>query len=198
MKQVGMVSILAIIGMIGYHLLFFTALKHTSVINSSLIVATNPMITSVLSMIMIGETFKREKILFLILSFVGVFLTIINWDFSIVRTTSFNIGDIIMLVAVVCWAVYSIFVKRFLKYFTPLKLTAYTFLFCVIYLIPFVLFDASFWQSGTVPVKTWNSILSSSCSRSLGNSMSALSISSINNTVLVFASKACHSFPLRI
>ena len=38
-----------IVGMLGYHVLFFTALKYTSAINSSIIGAMNPIVTTIIA-----------------------------------------------------------------------------------------------------------------------------------------------------
>ena len=53
-----------------------------------------------------------------------------------------NFGDVIMILAVLCWSIYSVLVKKYMAGFTPLKLTAYTFLSCTLMLIPFILGSA--------------------------------------------------------
>ena len=50
-KDIPIFLFTGIIGMFGYHVFFFTALKYTTAINSSLIGATNPIITTILCII---------------------------------------------------------------------------------------------------------------------------------------------------
>jgi drug/metabolite transporter (DMT)-like permease len=130
-----------LIGMTGYHLFFFTALRYTTASNASIINATNPIITAILAYFILKDSFSKRKIFFIITAFMGVSITILDWNINNLVTLSLNVGDIIMFCGTVCWAGYSIIVKKVMKYFTPLKLTAYTFLSCVVILTPFAMVE---------------------------------------------------------
>lgn len=130
-----------IIGMFGYHIFFFTSAKYTTAINSSIIGASNPILTTILSIILLKDKITYKRILGIILSFIGVFLTITNANLSAISSISFNKGDILMLIAVVFWAVYSIYSKKVMPNYSPIILTFYSFLFCTIFLIPFVIYE---------------------------------------------------------
>jgi len=140
-----------IIGMFGYHIFFFTALKYTTAINSSLIGATNPIITTILCIIFLKDKITFKRTLGIFLSFSGVFLTITNANLSTIRSLALNKGDLLMLVAVCMWAAYSVFSKKVIHKFSPLILTFYSFLFCTIFLIPFVIYDRPWIFIGQVP-----------------------------------------------
>jgi len=133
--------VLGIVGMFGYHVLFFTSLKYTTAINSSLIAATNPLITAVLASLFLGDKLDIKKIGAICLSLIGVLLTITGGDFKAVAKVGFNTGDLFMLAAVSAWAVYSIISKKAAPKYSPLVLTAYSFLACTIVLIPFVIME---------------------------------------------------------
>lgn len=51
-----------LVGMFGYHVLFFIALKHTTAINSSIIGASNPIITAVLSIIFLKDRLNYKRV----------------------------------------------------------------------------------------------------------------------------------------
>jgi len=154
------VIILGLVGMIGYHLLFFEALKYTTAINASMVVATNPMITAVIAAIVAGENLSYKRITLILVALTGVVLTLTNWDIGVITRMEMNIGDLIMLIAVCCWAVYSVLVKRFMAGFTPLKLTAYSFISCVIMLAPFVVFSKMNIESlSTAPLNAWMAVV---------------------------------------
>lgn len=140
-KLVKYVFLTGLVGMIGYHLLFFTALRYTTASNASIINATNPIITSIFAYFILKNRLSARKMLFISTAFIGVLTTIVNWDFNNLIHFAFNKGDLIMIVGTTCWALYSIIVKRVMHYFTPLKLTAYTFLGAVIILTPFALYE---------------------------------------------------------
>lgn len=140
-KDIPIFLFTGLVGMFGYHVFFFTALKYTTAINSSLIGATNPIITTILCIIFLKDKITFRRAVGIILSFLGVFLTITNANLSTIHNLSLNKGDLLMLVAVCMWAAYSVFSKTVLHKFSPLILTFYSFLFCSVFLIPFVIYE---------------------------------------------------------
>jgi len=128
---------LGLVGMVGYHLLFFEALKFTTAIKTSMIAATNPLMTAVLAAFLLGERMNRAKVACFLAALGGVLLTISHWHpLSLVRG-GVAPGDLIMLAAVLCWALYGILVRRQVGRFDPVVTTFYSFLVCVLALTPF-------------------------------------------------------------
>ncbi len=158
-KSLPMLIALGLVGMFGYHALFFTALKYTTAVNSSMIGATNPLMTSVLAAIFLKEAFGIKRMGALLLAFGGVVLSISGGRIETVTELSFNKGDLIMLSAVVCWAAYSILSKRAAKDHTPIFLTSYSFLICTIIFLPFSLMERPWMFIGTTSVAAWLSIV---------------------------------------
>ncbi|SKA97042.1 Permease of the drug/metabolite transporter (DMT) superfamily [Caloramator quimbayensis] len=150
-KDIPVFTFTGIVGMFGYHVFFFNALKYTTAINSSIIAATNPLVTAILCIVFLKDKINSKRVFGIILSFVGVFLTITNANMSILINLSFNKGDILMLIAVLMWASYSVYSKKVMQYYSPLILTYYSFLFCSIFLIPFVIYEAPWRLIGTIP-----------------------------------------------
>ncbi len=153
--------ILGFIGTFCYHVFFFTSLKYTTAINSSLIGAMNPMITTLLAALFFHERLTTGRVCGIALSFSGVFFVVTNADMRVISGFHFNEGDLLMLVAVCSWAVYSLLGRRYMKQYdlSPLMVTAYTFLVCVALSIPFVTWEnpASYLMSTTMG--GWMSIL---------------------------------------
>lgn len=147
------------VGMFGYHVLFFTALKYTTAINSSIIAATNPMVTTLLAVIFLKNKLKAKQLFGILLSFTGVLLTITGADFEILQHFSFNAGDLWMLAAVTAWAIYGIFSKSKGKEIPPIVLTYYSFLVCTILLIPFVLYEKPWEFLFTIPITAHLAVL---------------------------------------
>ncbi|WXR61306.1 DMT family transporter [Peptostreptococcaceae bacterium AGR-M142] len=150
---------LGIIGMVGYHILFFMALKFTSSGNSSLIAATNPIITTILAYIFLKEKISIKNTISICISFFGVLIIITNGDINFITNMHFNKGDIIMVFAVFCWASYSIISKNILKKYSPLKVTFYAFLFCTLFLIPFVIYENPMSYIPNTSLKGWLAVL---------------------------------------
>jgi drug/metabolite transporter (DMT)-like permease len=148
-----------LVGMFGYHVLFFSAIKYTTAINSSIIGASNPIITAILSIIFLKDKINVKRVLGMILSFTGVFLTLTNASLDVMKVFSFNRGDILMLFAVIMWASYSVFSKWVMPRYSPMTLTFYSFLFCTIILIPFVVYEMPWKLVGTIPYYSYISVV---------------------------------------
>lgn len=133
-EQIPPLIILGVVGTLGYHFFFFLALKHTTAINSALIGATNPMVTTVLAVLFFREKITLVQVAGVGVSLCGVFSVITNLDPQIVSSLVFNHGDFFMLMGVLCFSTYALLSRKYmLKYqISPLMTTAYTFLVCTI------------------------------------------------------------------
>ena len=75
------------------------------------------------------------------------------------RSFSFNPGDLLMLTAVALWAAYGVFSRSKGQRFQPIVLTFYSFVVCVLFLLPFVLFEQPWAVLGSLRPATWTAIL---------------------------------------
>jgi len=158
-KDIPVFLFTGILGMIGYHVLFFLSVRYTSAINASFIGASNPIITAILCMVFLKEKINIKRFMGIALSFTGVLLIITNADFSLFKSLSFNKGDLLMLLAVFLWAVYSVFSKIVSKRYDPFNLTFYTFLFCTVFLIPAMFFENPYKFLITAPGSAYLAVL---------------------------------------
>lgn len=131
----------AVVGMIGYHMFFFTALKYTTASKASMINATNPLMTAVLAGLFMGERLTPKKIAMLFLALFGVSYIILSGDIKTLFGMQFNKGDLIMITGTLMWAIYGILVKRAVKEIPPLKLATYSFIFSALITAPFAAYD---------------------------------------------------------
>ncbi len=160
-KQWPPLLLLGFVGTFCYHALFFKSLNYTTAINSSLIGAINPMITTLLAAIFFGVRLTSLRIFGIILSFSGVFLFITNGDLQLISQFQVNYGDFLMLIGVFCFASYSLLSRRYMKQYhlTPFMITAYTFLICVVICIPFVVWENPATYLSATTSRGWLSIL---------------------------------------
>lgn len=151
--------VLGIVGMVGYHVFFFLSLKYTSATNSSLIGATNPIVTTMLACIFLKDKITYKNILGILISLFGVILITTNGNISVLFNMKFNIGDILMMVAVLCWATYGVLSKKVLEVYSPIKITSYAFLTCVIILIPLVILEKPWVYMPNTTFNGWMSVI---------------------------------------
>lgn len=134
-QLVGLFS-LGLTGIFCYNAVFFTGLKLTTATNGALIVAINPLLTAILSALWLREKVTPTQAAGLLISLAGVAVVVAKGSIEVVARLSFNRGDLIMLGAPLCWALYSIIGKKVLAHFTPLAATAYAALFGAALLAP--------------------------------------------------------------
>ncbi len=136
-RDLGPLATLGVVGMVGYHMLFFQALRHTTAIKTAMIGATNPLVAAVLAALVLGERLDGRRILLMATALAGVLLTISNWHPAVLVRQGPSLGDMLMAGAVVCWSVYAVLVRRLVRRFDPIVTTFYSFLSCVVALAPF-------------------------------------------------------------
>ncbi|MCY6356225.1 DMT family transporter [Clostridium sp. ZS2-4] len=86
-------------------------------------------------------------------------MTITNGSISTLANITFNTGDILMLLAVLCWACYGIYSKKVMPRYSPMTLTFYSFLFCTIFLIPFVIYEKPITLIPSIPTYSYIAVL---------------------------------------
>lgn len=151
--------VLGVVGMVGYHVFFFLSLKYTTATNSSLIGATNPIVTTMLACIFLKDKITYKNILGILISLFGVILITTNGNINVLFNMKFNIGDILMMVAVLCWATYGVLSKKVLEVYSPIKITSYAFLTCVIVLIPLVILEKPWVYIPNTTFNGWMSVI---------------------------------------
>ena len=100
-----------ILGVAGFTTLHYTALRHTTAINASLLASTMPAAIVGASWLMFRETVSRRAGLGMAVALVGVIAIVAKADIDIVRTFDVNNGDLLVLLAVVIWALYSVLLR---------------------------------------------------------------------------------------
>lgn len=151
-SDIPIVLILGMTGMFGYHVLFFLALQHTSAMNTSLISAASPVLTTVLAAAVVGESLGLKRIAAVAAAFLGVVLTISEGNLDIIGSIALKTGDLFMVAACLCKAAYIVFSRKFSRNYSPVVLTTYSFLVCVVASAPF-LFEEGF--PGYLPAISW-------------------------------------------
>ena len=151
---------LGLTGVFLYNFVFLTGLSWTSATNGSLIVAFNPMLTAVLSALWLKERVRPVQAGGFLLALLGVGVVVTRGSIAVMRSLSFNPGDLLMLGAPLAWALYTILGKKVLARFPPLVATAYAALFGTLLLLPAAAIEGSLLTGATrLSVYGWMSVL---------------------------------------
>jgi drug/metabolite transporter (DMT)-like permease len=137
-KEWPLLTILGILGIIGYNLALYSALDYTSSTNASLVNALNPGVIVICSTIFLKEKFSKLQGAGIIVSLLGVMVILTGGNIAQVFEMEYNKGDLLMIVAIVTWALYSVLGKK-LKNTPPITASGLSALAATIIMAPFVI-----------------------------------------------------------
>jgi len=130
--------LLGIFGGSFYFLAENTALKHTFASNVALIVCTAPLLTVMLTHFMLkSEKISGRMITGFILALIGVALVVFNGQFVLKLNP---IGDALSFFAALCWAFYTIILKRIGSRYNSLFITRKVFFYGLLTMAPMFLY----------------------------------------------------------
>ena len=95
-----------------FHPLVYLALQHTSATNALLTFALSPVIILLGAALVDRRLPTASESAGVLLSMAGAAILITRGNLDVVRSASFNVGDLWMLAAVVVWAGYSLLLRR--------------------------------------------------------------------------------------
>ncbi len=117
--------------------LFFNALYYSSATSVSLIGATNPIVTMLVSAVVFRHIPNRYQLLAFMLSFAGAALVITEGRMGL-EVLKGSIGEFLMLLAVFCQVMYTMALKKVSTHFSPLFLSLATMVSGILFVFPFV------------------------------------------------------------
>jgi drug/metabolite transporter (DMT)-like permease len=106
-----------------YQILWTTGLKTIAAGDSALIIASTPFLVAFLAVLARSDVLTPAKLVGGVVSFVGVAAVIASGQ-GLTLGGSLG-GEVITLVAAVCWALYTAFGAPFLRRYSPLRTTAW-------------------------------------------------------------------------
>ena len=92
--------------------LIYNALTFTTVINAGLISTTMPAAIIALAWLLYREAISWRAAFGSAVAFVGVLLVIARGDIAVLMELSFNSGDLLIVVAVMAWALYTVLLRH--------------------------------------------------------------------------------------
>jgi drug/metabolite transporter (DMT)-like permease len=137
------ISFMGVITISTFNSVVYYALNYTKVINSVLVLAAIPAATIVFSSLMKIEKTNVFQILGLFLSIIGIGSIISYGDIQNIIELNFNKGDLLMIVCVISWALYSTLLKKHKFKFSQFTLIQLMVSAGVLFLIPQFFYEQS-------------------------------------------------------
>jgi drug/metabolite transporter (DMT)-like permease len=155
-KDRGMLILLGILGT-GNQLLYMYGVHFTTAANGALLYGTTPVIVLVFSRILLGERVTLKKTAGIFMAFLGVSIVIFERGISL--SSSHTYGNLIVLVAVCAWGLFTIFGKSMVMKYGALQTTSVAAFLGGAMLFPFGVFSASRFEFSLLNTMDWLGIL---------------------------------------
>lgn len=103
---------LAVLGISSFNTLLYTAVHTTTAINGALIQTTMPAVIVLLSLVLYREGVSCRQMAGVLLCLLGAGLIVLRGEWRTVQTLSFVQGDLLMIIAVILYGLYSALLRR--------------------------------------------------------------------------------------
>lgn len=133
--------LLGFIGMVLYPVLVYVAVRYTTTVNASLIQAAIPTVTVLMAVLLFRDRVAVRQWLGIVVAFAGVAWVVAEGRPVTLATLGFNVGDLLMLVNVFAWAIYTIVAQRVMRYYSALGVTFYLVVIGLLFLYPAALWE---------------------------------------------------------
>jgi drug/metabolite transporter (DMT)-like permease len=150
--------VLSALSVAAYNTLLYQGLLSTTAINSFLINTLRPSIIVLLSIIFFRQGITLLQSLGFSLAFIGTITIIVRGDSSRLLNLDFNIGDLWILAATVCWAIYTVLLKKRPKMHAT-SFLAFTVILGILMLFPFYVWETIFIKPTPLRVETVGGVL---------------------------------------
>ena len=132
---------MSLTGVILFAPVLYYALRYTTAINGTLINGLGPLIAALFAAVFLKEPFSKGQTAGAVISFAGVIILISGGSLNFFKKTSLNTGDLLMILAVSIWALYSVISGRTVKKRSSLSATALSIFMALPVLISAALFE---------------------------------------------------------
>lgn len=123
-----------------FNVLFYVATNYTSAINIALIQAAIPMVILLVNWLVYRQALAFAQVIGLLMALLGVLFIVTRGDWAVLQTLQFNVGDMMMLLAALCYSIYSI-TLRYKPMVSWLSFIFVSGVFALLIAIPFATYE---------------------------------------------------------
>ena len=106
--RLGTMIVLSVTGIGAFNTLQYWALEHTQALNTLLLQSAGPLFVAMWSLILLGVRLTLAQAGGIALSLTGVLVILLHGDLTTLSKIDFNIGDLIFIVALAIFGIYSV------------------------------------------------------------------------------------------
>ncbi|MGM8366043.1 DMT family transporter [Virgibacillus sp. W0181] len=135
-KELLVIGYIAIFNVVFHHSFMAIGLTQTSGVNAGLIAGTSPLVTMVLSILLLNDRVTRMRVAGFVLGFIGIVVTSLTGSDGV---TSISMGDLWIFLSILVQAFSFIQISKLTPDFDPRLLTGYLLIFGSIFIFVFSL-----------------------------------------------------------
>jgi drug/metabolite transporter (DMT)-like permease len=136
------VLVLGLIGIATFNTLLYLGVHYTTASNALLIQASTPPMILLMGWLLLGERTTLSRLLATGLSMAGVLVVVAQGSVHMLLHLTLNVGDILVLIASIAWAAYTVLLPR-RPDVHPLTFLAVTFLIGVVCTLPLAVWEVA-------------------------------------------------------
>ncbi|MEJ2328679.1 MAG: DMT family transporter [Gammaproteobacteria bacterium] len=133
--------LLAVTGVTLFNSLVYLGLQTTTAINASLMQSINPVLIILLSILLLGHRPQVMQLLGVLVSLAGAIVILTRGDPAILKGLEFASGDLLVLLAVFLWGLYTVLLKKLPEELRGIPVLGYTVTVGTILILPFYLHE---------------------------------------------------------
>lgn len=157
-QQLPNLLLLGFTGVFSYNILFFNGLAKISAGRAALIIATTPLIITMMSALIYKEKLSFIKIFGILVSLTGALFVVSNGHLSLLLSGGFGQGELAIIGCVLSWTAYTIFGRSVLIEMSPLSAVFYSSIAGAIMLLPAAIYEGLPGLLVTINAESWTAL----------------------------------------
>ena len=140
-KNIGILTVLAILSVTNFNTFLYTALRTTTAINAFLVNSMTPIFIVLVSWIGFNDRINTQQTIGVALSLSGLIWIITQGNLEILLSVKFSSGDLWTLAAALSWAFYTVLLRKRPEHIDPIPFLTTLVLIGLVFLSPIYLWE---------------------------------------------------------
>ncbi len=138
--------VISLTGLVANTTVWYWGLKYTSPVAAGILGASAPVVVALIAALWLRDPLTSRSVLGIVITVVAVLLTIARGSLDVLRTLSFNKGDLIILGSQLAWVSYTLYSRANTSALRTMTIQAGAHVVSVLILVPLALFERP-WES---------------------------------------------------
>ncbi|MFC1828137.1 DMT family transporter [Thermodesulfobacteriota bacterium] len=140
-KNLGILTVLAILSVTNFNTFLYTALRTTTAINAALVNSITPIFIVLISWIGFNDRITYRQTIGVVISLIGLVWIITQGNLDILLTVRFSSGDLWTLAAALSWALYTVLLRKRPEYIDPIPFLTILVVIGLVFLSPIYVWE---------------------------------------------------------